>query len=52
MTIRRRAATNSPGRRRSASERRANKHVHDGVSEDEFVAMRQERDKGLARRGC
>jgi glyoxylase-like metal-dependent hydrolase (beta-lactamase superfamily II) len=28
-------------------ERRANKHVHDGVSEDEFVAMRQERDKGL-----
>ncbi|WP_294123023.1 MBL fold metallo-hydrolase [Sphingomonas sp.] len=29
------------------AERRTNKHVHDGVSEDEFVAMRQERDKGL-----
>jgi glyoxylase-like metal-dependent hydrolase (beta-lactamase superfamily II) len=29
-------------------ERRTNKHVHDGISEDEFVAMRQERDKGLA----
>jgi glyoxylase-like metal-dependent hydrolase (beta-lactamase superfamily II) len=26
----------------------SNKHVHDGVSEDEFVAMRLERDKGLA----
>jgi glyoxylase-like metal-dependent hydrolase (beta-lactamase superfamily II) len=30
-----------------AEERRANRHVHDGVSEDEFVAMRQERDEGL-----
>lgn len=30
-----------------AEERRANKHVHDGVGEDEFVAMRTERDKGL-----
>ncbi|HTK57429.1 MAG TPA: MBL fold metallo-hydrolase [Sphingomicrobium sp.] len=29
-------------------ERSGNKHVHDGVSEDEFVAMRLERDKGLA----
>ena len=29
-------------------ERRTNKHVHDGVTEDEFVAMRLERDKGLA----
>jgi glyoxylase-like metal-dependent hydrolase (beta-lactamase superfamily II) len=29
-------------------ERRTNKHIHDGVGEDEFVAMRQERDKGLA----
>ena len=29
-------------------ERSSNKHVHDGVSEDEFVAMRLERDKGLA----
>jgi len=31
-----------------AEERSSNKHVHDGVSEDEFVAMRLERDKGLA----
>jgi glyoxylase-like metal-dependent hydrolase (beta-lactamase superfamily II) len=31
-----------------AEERRSNKHVHDGVSEEEFVAMRQERDKDLA----
>jgi glyoxylase-like metal-dependent hydrolase (beta-lactamase superfamily II) len=30
-----------------AEERHANKHIHDGVSEDEFVAMREERDKGL-----
>lgn len=29
-------------------ERRANKHIHDGVGEDEFVAMRTERDKCLA----
>ena len=29
-------------------ERRANKHVHEGISEDEFAAMRTERDKGLA----
>lgn len=28
-------------------ERRANKHIHDGVGEEEFVAMRQERDRGL-----
>ena len=28
-------------------QRLANKHVHHGVGEDEFVAMRQERDKGL-----
>ena len=31
-----------------AEERERNVHVHDGVSEAEFVAMRQERDKGLA----
>lgn len=31
-----------------AEERRHNPHIHDGVSEDEFVAMRTERDKGLA----
>ena len=30
-------------------ERRANKHIHDGVGEEEFVAMRQERDRGLAK---
>ncbi len=29
-------------------ERRSNRHVHAGVSEEEFVAMRTERDKGLA----
>ena len=29
-------------------ERRANIHVHDGVSEDEFVAMREARDATLA----
>ena len=31
-----------------AEERLANRHIHEGVSEEEFVAMRQERDKGLA----
>lgn len=29
-------------------ERKNNLHVHDGISEDEFVAMRQERDRDLA----
>ena len=29
-------------------ERRSNVHMHDGVSEDEFVAMRETRDAGLA----
>lgn len=29
-------------------QRRANLHVHDGVSEDDFVAMREARDAGLA----
>ena len=29
-------------------ERRANKHIRDGIGEDEFVAMRQERDQGLS----
>jgi glyoxylase-like metal-dependent hydrolase (beta-lactamase superfamily II) len=44
----------APGRDRFAWEttvgeqRRANKHVHDGIGEDEFVAMRQERDKELS----
>ena len=43
----------APGRDRFAwettvgEERRANKHVHDGVGEDEFVAMREERDRAL-----
>jgi glyoxylase-like metal-dependent hydrolase (beta-lactamase superfamily II) len=31
-----------------AEERRANVHVHAGVSEDDFVAMRSARDQGLA----
>lgn len=31
-----------------AAERAANVHIHDGVSEDEFVAMRETRDKTLA----
>ena len=44
----------APGREEFAwettvgEERRNNKHIRDGVDEDEFVAMRQERDKGLA----
>ncbi len=44
----------APGRDQFAWEttvgeqRLANKHVHDGVGEDEFVAMRQERDKCLS----
>jgi glyoxylase-like metal-dependent hydrolase (beta-lactamase superfamily II) len=44
----------APGRNQFAwettveAQRRANKHIHDGVSEDEFVAMRQERDKCLS----
>ena len=43
----------APGREQFAWEttveeqRRANKHVHEGIGEDEFVAMRRERDKGL-----
>lgn len=28
-------------------ERQGNRHVHDGVAEDEFVAMREERDRSL-----
>ena len=39
-TTRRRAATPTPGRRRCARERETSVHVKDGVSEDEFVAMR------------
>ncbi|MEQ9331757.1 MBL fold metallo-hydrolase [Thalassobaculum sp.] len=31
-----------------AAERAGNRHVHDGVSEDEFVAMRTERDATLS----
>jgi glyoxylase-like metal-dependent hydrolase (beta-lactamase superfamily II) len=29
-------------------QRRSNVHVHDGVSEDEFVTMREQRDAGLS----
>jgi glyoxylase-like metal-dependent hydrolase (beta-lactamase superfamily II) len=44
----------APGRDRFAyettigAERTANVHVHDGVAEDDFVAMREARDKTLA----
>jgi glyoxylase-like metal-dependent hydrolase (beta-lactamase superfamily II) len=44
----------APGRDQFAWEttvgdqRRANKHIHDGIGEDEFVAMRQERDNCLS----
>jgi glyoxylase-like metal-dependent hydrolase (beta-lactamase superfamily II) len=44
----------APGRDQFAWEttvgdqRRANKHIHDGIGEDEFIAMRQERDKCLS----
>lgn len=44
----------APGRDRFAwettvaEERRSNRHIHEGVGEDEFVAMRQERDRGLS----
>jgi glyoxylase-like metal-dependent hydrolase (beta-lactamase superfamily II) len=31
-----------------AEQRQSNIHVHDGVSEDQFVKMRSERDAGLA----
>ena len=31
-----------------AEQRASNLHVHDGVSEDEFVAMREKRDAGLS----
>ena len=43
----------APGRDRFAwettvaEERRSNRHIHDGVGEDEFVAMREERDRAL-----
>jgi glyoxylase-like metal-dependent hydrolase (beta-lactamase superfamily II) len=30
-----------------AEERRSNRHIHEGVGEDEFVTMRQERDRSL-----
>jgi glyoxylase-like metal-dependent hydrolase (beta-lactamase superfamily II) len=30
-----------------AEERLSNRHIHDGIGEDEFVAMREERDRGL-----
>jgi glyoxylase-like metal-dependent hydrolase (beta-lactamase superfamily II) len=43
-----------PGRREPrwestvAEQRRTNIHVHDGVMEDEFVRMREERDRALS----
>lgn len=43
----------APGRDRFAwettvaEERRSNRHIHDGVGEEEFVAMREERDRAL-----
>ncbi|HYC96230.1 MAG TPA: MBL fold metallo-hydrolase, partial [Sphingomicrobium sp.] len=30
-----------------AEERRANRHIHEGIGEEEFVAMREERDRSL-----
>jgi glyoxylase-like metal-dependent hydrolase (beta-lactamase superfamily II) len=43
------AARSEPAWEASAAEQRAhNIHVHDGVSEDDFVAMREARDKTLA----
>jgi glyoxylase-like metal-dependent hydrolase (beta-lactamase superfamily II) len=30
-----------------AEQRATNKHIHEGIGEDEFVAMREERDRGL-----
>ena len=46
-TTRRPVATSTSGKPLSATERAGNVHVHDGVSEDEFVKMRTERDKTL-----
>lgn len=43
----------APGREQFAwettveAQRRENRHIHDGVTEDEFAAMRQERDRTL-----
>ncbi len=31
-----------------ADQRRSSIHVHDGVSEEDFVAMREQRDAGLS----
>ena len=42
------AVTRSPENRRSRKSVAIAKHVHDGVGEEAFVAMRQERDKGLS----
>ena len=35
------------GKRTVEAERTANVHIHDGVTEDEFVAMREARDATL-----
>ena len=45
-TTRRPAATTIAGRPPWATSVRTSVHVHDGVSEDRFVAMREERDAG------
>jgi hypothetical protein len=54
MMIGKRLALQAPGRDRFAwqttvrDERECNVHVHDGVDEAEFVALRERRDAGLA----
>ena len=35
-----------------AAQRAGNKHVHDGVSEEDFVAMRTQRDADLSAPAC
>ena len=47
-TTRRPAATPTPGKPPSARQRAKNVHVKEGVTEDEFVAMREARDAELS----
>ncbi len=47
MITRRRAATTLSIETTIGAERTGNVHVHDGVTEDDFVAMREARDKTL-----
>ena len=51
-TTRRPAAIATRGRPRSRDERAHNVHVHDGIAEDEFVAMRTKRDATPRRAGA